>query len=67
LRKVGGGPVGAPLTGTFRAYARRMLQFPTALRPGRYRITIVLRAATNSNRTTTLVSKPFTVAQPRRQ
>jgi hypothetical protein len=66
LRRLGGGPVGPPLKGTLRAYARAVLKFPTVLRPGRYRITVVLHAATNSSRTTTLVSKPFTVTQPRR-
>jgi hypothetical protein len=60
LIRVPGGPVGAPLTGVVRAYVNPSLNF-THLKAGTYRLRIVLRAATNAGRTTTLASPTFTV------
>jgi hypothetical protein len=54
------------LTGLAHAYFRPGLRF-TAKKPlpvGYYRISIVLRAATNPLRSTTLTSKSFTVGKP---
>jgi hypothetical protein len=64
LRKVGGGPVGLPLKGTVKAYVVQRIAFSLAVRPGRYAITVLLRAATNPNRRTVLASKPFVVTSP---
>jgi len=61
LRRVGGGPVGQPLKGTLTAYKVQPIAFPLVVRPGRYTITIVLRAVTNPGRLTTLTSRPFVV------
>jgi hypothetical protein len=61
LRRVGGGPVGPPVKGTLKAYKLQPIAFPAAERPGRYTITIVLRAVTNSGRLSTLASRPFVV------
>jgi hypothetical protein len=57
----------ATLSGTVHAYFKPGLHFRPArpLRVGYYRFGIVLRAATNGLRTTTLVSKSFTVGKPR--
>jgi hypothetical protein len=64
LVKVQGGATGTPLTGVARAYSTPKLHF-TNLKPGRYRLRIVLRAATNAGRTTTLTSPPFTAGAQR--
>jgi hypothetical protein len=65
LVKVQGGPVGLPLTGVAKAYSSPKLHF-AKLKAGRYRLRILLRAATNTGRTTTLTSPPFTAgAQPK--
>jgi hypothetical protein len=65
LVRAPGGPVGTPLVGIAKAYSSPRLHFPN-LKAGRYRLRIVLRAATNTGRTTTLTSQPFTVgAQPK--
>ena len=67
LRRVGGGPVGLPLKGTLTAYKLQTIAFKLAVRPGRYTISIVLRAVTNPGRLTTLTSRPFSVlASPAR-
>jgi hypothetical protein len=64
LRRVGGGPVGLPLKGTMKAYVLQKIAFKLAVRPGRYAITVELRAVTNPGRFTLLRSRPFAVTQP---
>jgi hypothetical protein len=62
VERVPGGRVGRPVTGLVKAYRKPTITFPSsALRPGRYRFRIVLRAATNPRRTSTLVSTQFRV------
>jgi len=58
-----GGKAVASLTGTAKAYYKPGLNFRLTrfLPNGTYQFTVVLKAATNPSRTTTLSSKPFTV------
>jgi hypothetical protein len=51
-----------PVKGTVRAYSRQTIALAGAVRPGRYVATVVLRAVTNPARTTTITSRPFSVA-----
>jgi hypothetical protein len=62
VRTVGGGRVGIPVSGMVKAYGHQRVPIGQALPPGRYTIAVVLRAATNPSRLTTLVSRPFQVA-----
>jgi hypothetical protein len=50
-----------PVTGTVQAYRRPMVKFTGPFAPGMYTLQIVLRAATNPSRTTTLTSRSFTI------
>ena len=61
-----GGKVFSTLTGTAKAYFKPALHFtsPKPLPGGTYQFTIVLRAATNPARTTTLTSNTFKVGNP---
>jgi len=61
-----GGKAIATLTGTAKAYFKPGLNFKLlkALPNGTYQLSVVLKAATNPNRTTTLTSKTFTVGTP---
>jgi hypothetical protein len=65
LSQVGGKTVGT-LTGTAKAYFKPGLHFTSSgpLAVGTYQFTIVLKAATNPSRTTTLTSKTFKVGNP---
>jgi hypothetical protein len=65
LRRVAGGPVGLPLRGTLKAYALQKIPFTLAVQPGRYAISVELRAVTNPGRFTVLRSRPFAVPRPR--
>jgi hypothetical protein len=58
-----GSKVVATLNGTAKAYFKPGLHFilPKPLASGTYKFVIVLRAATNPSRTTTLISKTFVV------
>lgn len=58
-----GGKTIASLSGTAKAYYKPGLNFKAAkpLPAGTYQFSVVLKAATNPNRTTTLTSKTFTV------
>jgi hypothetical protein len=50
-------------SGRVRAYANPVVKFnPRRLPPGYYQFSITLTAATNTERTTKLQSKPFKVA-----
>jgi hypothetical protein len=49
------------VTGTVQAYRRPMVKFTGPFAPGMYTLQIVLRAATNPSRTTTLTSRSFTI------
>jgi hypothetical protein len=62
----GGAKTIASLTGTAKAYFKPGLHFTssTPLAPGYYQFGIVLKAATNPSRTTTLTSKTFKVGTP---
>ena len=53
-----------PVKGTLKAYTLQKIAFKLAVRPGRYTISLVLRAVTNPGRVTTLASRPFAVAAP---
>jgi hypothetical protein len=65
LVKVLGGPVGSSLTGLAKANFRPGLHFSNLkLAAGAYQLQIVLSAATNPARTTTLTSSTFTVGTP---
>jgi hypothetical protein len=65
LVKVPGGPVGQPLTGVAKAYFKPGLHFTNLkLAAGTYQFQIVLTAATNPSRSTTLTSSTFTVGTP---
>jgi hypothetical protein len=65
LLKVPGGRAGRPRLGLVRAYRRPRITFDTVgLRPGLYRVRIVLRAAANPVRTSTLTSNVFKVSAP---
>jgi len=56
---------GSPLVGLAKAYYNLRLGFPTrGLAAGTYQFQIVLTAATNPNRTTTLTSPTFTLGTP---
>jgi len=64
LQKVGGGTV-ATLTGLAKAYYKPGLKFPgLKLAAGQYQLVVVLKAATNPQRTTTLTSNTFNVGPP---
>ncbi|HEY6962253.1 MAG TPA: hypothetical protein VI408_10225 [Gaiellaceae bacterium] len=54
----------APLTGSLQAYYKPGIKIQGPFPPGTYMIQIVLKAATNPSRTTTLTSKPFTIGTP---
>ncbi len=62
----GGAQTVSSLTGTAKAYFKPGLHFtsPKPLATGYYQFTIVLKAATNPSRTTTLTSKTFKVGSP---
>ncbi len=62
-QSLGGGPSGAfqPLSGLVRANSSRSFKFHGRLTPGRYVFAALLRATMNPERTTVLVSAPFTI------
>ena len=63
VTKAGGGAV-ATLTGLAKAYYKPGLKFPLKkLAAGSYQFQVVLKAATNPSRTTTLTSSTFTVGK----
>jgi len=53
--------------GVVRAYRRPPITLPSTIRPGTYRIRVVVTAATDPERTATLVSRPFTVGTKKRR
>ena len=62
LLKVPGGPVGRAVTGVAKAYYKPAITFDgLSLAAGMYQFRIVLQAATNPSRTTTLTSNSFGV------
>jgi hypothetical protein len=54
-------------SGVVRAYRRPPITLPSGIRPGTYRVRVVVAAATNPDRTTTLLSRPFTVGAKKRK
>jgi hypothetical protein len=55
----------AAVTGAVQAYHRPLIKFTGAIPNGTYTIQIALKAVTNPSRTSTLMSRPFTVGTTR--
>jgi hypothetical protein len=67
LVKVGGGTVGAAVTGTAKAYYKPVIKFSSGKTPfpdGVYQYVVKLTAATASARTATLTSNTFKIGTP---
>ncbi len=56
----------ASVKGSVRAYRTPPIAFRPGIRPGRYRVRVVVAAATNPARTTVLTSRVFTIGRPKR-
>ena len=61
LVNAAGQAFGAPVTGTLHAYFKPAIKWVGRIPDGTYTIAVVLTAATNPSRTSTLTSSPFTV------